>query len=327
MTDFIKKKYQKLRNIKLNSRAVIFLFFLFVSTVFWFLNSLSKNYVTELTYVLRFKNYPKKKILVGKLPTNLKLKIEAYGFTILKHKINPTQIPIIIDINKKLIEESEKSTKHYIRTFDLKNEIQAQLSTKIKILEILPDSLIFQFSEIVRKKVAVKLNIKLNYTKQYIQKSKIITKPDSIFIEGAQNIIDTINNVYTVYKELNDINKTINDFIEIEQFKNLRYTKNKVKIIIPVEEYTELNLKIPIFVENIPDSLILKTFPSEIMIKCIVGLDNYKDLNLDMFRAVVDYKSIKQSLNKKIRVRLTKTPKEIYRYRFNPQNVEYVIEK
>ena len=51
---------------------------LIIATVLWFLNTLNKEYTTELTYPIRYTDLPKGKLLVSEPPKNMTLEIRAH---------------------------------------------------------------------------------------------------------------------------------------------------------------------------------------------------------------------------------------------------------
>jgi len=100
-----------------------------------------------------------------------------------------------------------------------------------------------------------------------------------------------------------------------------------VMLTIPVEKYTEISIKVPVDVENLPDSVKLMFIPRSIDVKCNVVLSKYFTLKPLMFKAVVDYNLISNSINKKLKVKLATVPEFVSLTDFSPKYVEYIIEK
>ena len=59
----------------------------------------------------------------------------------------------------------------------------------------------------------------------------------------------------------------------------------------------------------------------------MVGLSDYEKIQAHLFKAVVDYFSIENNISNKLKVDLVKFPDYISSIKFNPKNVEYIIEK
>ena len=209
----------------------------------------------------------------------------------------------------------------------MKDKISNQLTSEIQIINVSPDTLFFEFADIISKKVAVIPDLEINFEKQFMLKGKIETKPDSIVIIGPHTILDTINYVKTKYQSLSNINQSIKRNITIENIKNVTYEQKRVLVSIPVEQFTEASLKVYIAVINLPDSLVLKTFPGYLTISYLVGLSDYEKVKPYLFKAVVDYNSIGNNMSNKLKVAIVKFPDYIASLKFYPKNVEYIIEK
>ena len=126
--------------------------------------------------------------------------------------------------------------------------------------------------------------------------------------------------------EINDLTQNFQEFVAIQRYDNVDYSEEKVKISIMIEKFTEGNLKVPLKVKNVPDSLILRTFPDEISVSYFVALSDYDKVLPQFFDAEVDYNNININ-NNKVKVNVTNWPDYIRSLRFYPQAVEYLIER
>ena len=66
----------------------IFLFLLALSTLFWILTVLSKDYTTTVHYEADFVDLPDDKLLIEDKNVDLHLQVIAPGFTILAHRLS-----------------------------------------------------------------------------------------------------------------------------------------------------------------------------------------------------------------------------------------------
>ncbi len=82
------KKFLEKKNIKMDRKLIIFLFFVVLSTIFWFLNQLEDEYVTDISLPVHYTNFPSDKILVNELPDHLDLRVRAFGYKLLEYKIS-----------------------------------------------------------------------------------------------------------------------------------------------------------------------------------------------------------------------------------------------
>ena len=90
MQDKLKQYYEKgvklvtkwWQELKEDRNLFTFLIFLVLSTGFWFLNALQKDYTTTVEYPVEFTNIPEGFILKESKAKELQLKVKAGGFNI-----------------------------------------------------------------------------------------------------------------------------------------------------------------------------------------------------------------------------------------------------
>jgi len=325
----IKDQFSRVK-LKLDRRFLVFLFFLILSTIFWFLNELSKDNTTLIAYPVKYNNIPANKVLVRELPKEFNLLVRAGGFSLLKHKLTGRLTPIVFDISHYSynISSDTSTSKFFILTSNSIARINQQFGSDLEVLDISPDTLVFEFDERYRKKVPVRSNIKVEFGKQYMPGGKIVSEPDSVTISGAGIVIDTIDFVETELQEFTEVEQDLQKNIGLIPIERVDFSTRKVMINVPVERFTEARFNVPLDVINIPDTLVLKTFPGTINVTCRVPLSEYDKLTVNLFRAVVDY-SVVESGNhtNKLKVKLTSAPDYVTNIQIYPISVEFIVEK
>lgn len=307
---------------------LLFLIFLFISTSIWFINALRKNYVTTIGFPVKFVNFPNNKLVVGEMPSYLFLLVKSSGYTIVQYKINPPTTPVIIDLNQITLGKLyEKSPRYFLQTNFLSSTIENQLPNIVKVLDITPDTIYFQFDKVYKKKVPVIPAVRVEFAKQYAFKNAPSVKPDSIYVYGPKFVIDTIHMVKTESFFLKNVSKSISKRLELQKQYYLTYSVKHVTLNCPIEKFTEAKLMIPVEIKNLPDSLTMKVIPDVISITCNVGLSNYDKIKPYYFKASVDFKATREKLSRKIRVSLEIAPNMISNVRIQPQKVDYIINR
>ncbi|MBI5220060.1 MAG: YbbR-like domain-containing protein [Bacteroidia bacterium] len=320
--------YLKRERVKIRQSLLVFLVFLLISTSIWLINALRKNYSLTIAFPVRYINFPKDKLSVGEMPSYLFILIRTNGYTLLQYKIKPPATPITIDVNSYvLVRASEKSPRYYLLTRYLLDNIEGQVPSDVKVLDISPDSLYFQFDKVFKKKVPVIPAIKIEFRRQYSFRDIPTVKPDSIWVYGPKAVIDTLQSIKTEPVMYRNLSRPIEKKYELQKIYNLTTSVKYVTVNIPVEKYTEASLNIPVEIKNLPDSLILKVIPDNISVSCLVGLSNYDKIKPYYFKATVDYKATKEKFSKKLKVSVGEFPRMISNLRFHPQKVNYIIKK
>lgn len=322
------RKFLDKRNIKADRRLIVFLFFVLLSTIFWFLNQLEEEYVTEISLPVRYTDFPNHKILVNDLPNHFDLRVRAHGYKLLEYKISNKFLPFSINVNSLTLRMHSQSnySKFFSLTRLLNRDIEDQLRSELEIVSISPDTLFFEFADRIFKKVPVVSRLNIVPASQYMIKGNIQFDPDSITISGANPIVDTIEQVYTKQLDLLDLNKNYNDEVDLAEIRNVKFSDKEVDVIVSIEKFTEGSQKVKLNVINVPDSLIIRTFPKEIMVTYFVALSDYEKVLPQLFEAVVDYNEIANQGNK-LNISIHNFPDYIQSLRYNPKSVEYIIER
>lgn len=128
---------------------VVFAFFLLISFVFWYLNSLGKEIEGEIRYPVNFINLPRQKV-VAENPVKVNFYLKGPGYSILKLKMAGKKPPVAIDISKvnyKRVPES-KDPDYYIVTSGLIKSFTVQMRSGCEITAIKPDTLFFTIEKI-----------------------------------------------------------------------------------------------------------------------------------------------------------------------------------
>ncbi len=324
----IKEKIKSNR-FDLKRKFSTFSIFLIIASTFWLLNTLSNEYNTVIKYPVEFTGTPEGKVLVGELPDKLYLRVRGKGFTLLQYKIFPVIKPIKFKLNtfsfKKL--SNKNDYEFYVLTNTIEHKIESKIKSDISLISIQPDTLYFQFTKVITKKVAVKPNLKISFDKQYMLSGNIVTIPDSIYITGPKSILDTTGFVYTKANSLRGLNESIRRNVGLEKIDNVQFSTKRVNIKIKVEKYTESKIKIPIEIINMPDSMELVIMPQNITVNYKVVLSKYEDINKTQFKAVVNYNDVNFTLTNKLKVYLKRYPKDIFSIDYSPKNIEFILKK
>ena len=312
-----------------NRNVAVFTFFLLLSFIFWYINALSKNITATVNFPVRYTNFPENLALVNELPDKLSIEVQGPGYSVLKARISGNKTPLMIDVeNSGLADRSEESDlEFFIYSYNLRESFIRQIRSDFEINSIIPDSIYFVFDKVIQKKVPVKPDIKVNPLRQFMISDDIITDPDSVEITGPKAVIDTIGFALTEYHEYNQVNQEINRNIDLKSIRKVGISHKKVGITVPVEQFTEEIIDIPVKILNKPDTVDVKLFPNMVSIHFNIALSDYNRIQEIPFEAVVDIKDLDVRTVERLTVELVNLPAFIKNVRYNPKQVEYIFEK
>ncbi len=312
-----------------NRNVLVFSFFLLLSFVFWFINALSNDMSSSVNYPVRYINFPENLALINELPYRLSLEVYGPGYSIFKSRIGDNKVPLIIDVNNSGIpvRENRSELEYYVYTLNLRESFRRQLRNDLNINSVLPDTIHFAFDKLISKKVPVKPDLKINLQRQYMVNGEIVIEPDSVEITGPGAVIDTTEFVLTEFHEFNQINQRINRNLDIRPIRKVEISHRKVQVTIPVEQFTEDIIDVRIRVLNKPDTANVRLFPDAVNIHFNIALSDYSRIQEIPIEAVVDMKNLNYRTVDRLNVEIINLPPYISNVRYNPKQVEYIIEK
>jgi hypothetical protein len=297
-----------------------------VSTAFWFVRSLGEVYETEVTYPIRYVNIPDNKVLIGKMPDKLQLKVRAKGFSILRSKLNLNLVPLKFNVSSFSLNSVGKDT-FYVTTASVKELMSAELD-QVTILDISPDTLFFRFTDIAVKKVPVQPILTAHdkfFRQQFMQNGSMVVSPDSIIISGPGILVRKINCVVTDPINFMNLSDTVLTACNLSPIDMVTFSQQKVQVCIPVDRFTEVEENLSVVPVNVPDSLNMIAIPGQVTITYIICLSNYNKLAKNPPVPKIDYNAIQEKPVNRLTVFLTDTPKIISNVRFNPKETEFLI--
>jgi len=320
---FIKEIFANINPQKkgFKKKLLSFTFFLLISTVFWVLNVLGEKYTEIISYPIVYKNLPKNKEVTSTLPKTFNLKVSTNGYTLLEHYLNTNITPIVIDYNKPKIKKYK-----FCLSKDYIEPIASLFSSNVDIHSIRPDSIHFQFQQIIRKEVPIQALVTYTIEDGFVNKGEVYSQPDSVEISGAKDLIDHITQIYTGAINLGTINTSTKRNVALKPIKGVKYKTHRTNVFVPIEQSTEKQIKRPIQIENTVDKDIIKLIPNSVTISYKVGLSRYTSISEEDFKIAVSYSDSTKN-SEVLQVQLLQFPPDVYEVKFTPNFVEYLKER
>ncbi|MGL5681919.1 MAG: CdaR family protein [Marinifilaceae bacterium] len=320
---YLRRKFTK----QVDQRIVAYLVCVLIALTLWFLNALNKEYVTEISYPVRYTNIPESYYLSDNLPEEIVLNVTAKGFNLLGHRMQTSFQPIELNIAaySDVFIENGTGKEYTLYTSTIRDRIAGQMNTDIKLNRVMPESLNFKLSKAKSKRVPVEANIEYMLKPQYTLAEEPIVIPDSILITGPRDVVDSVQMVQTQYITLGLLGERYSSRLALEKIPDVRFSTDKVDVVLNVEQFTELQLSVPIVATNVPDSLYMRLLPSFVTVTCNVGLSHFDSLTPKRFAFAVDFNQTENSGY--LDVVLTEKPRFVFNLTYFPTKVEYIIEK
>jgi len=318
-------QYFRIEKIRNDKRIVVYLVCVLIATALWFLNALSKDYSTTISYPVKYVNPPSHQFLSNVPPSKLDMKVDAHGFTLLRHKLSLSFSPIVLNLSNITKDITPTNGIYQIQSSGLLRRIRSQVSNEITIVEIQPEFIPIVLDSLKTKTVPVKTNFNLEFKPQYNLQKPIQLTPRQVKITGPSAIIDTIQSLKLDKLSLKELDQNMATNVKVLYPDKTEVSPEKVLVTIEVEKYTEKDIKIPILIKNKPDGISVKLFPSEVKVTCLVGLSEFENVTSNDFSAIVDYKDISND-TKNLSLKIEQKSSFIQVVRYSPESVEYLTE-
>jgi hypothetical protein len=297
-----------------------------VAAALWFLNALNKEYVTEITYPVRYGDLPRGKMLVSDMPREITLEIKAHGFALLRHKLSTSLLPVVFNVNSDLLQKSDILEKQ-VNTAEIKERIAAQFNSDVQLLHVKPESIFFKFSRLERKKIpVVATGARYSLHQQYILKSAPVVIPDSVIAEGPASVIDTLRAAHLASVHFPHLARSVARDISLVEIPGVQLTPDEARLEIEVERHTGGKKNIPVVTRGLPADLYLRLFPSSVEVTYNVGLSRYEQVLDSRFVLSVDYREAAGAPGT-LEVKVEQSPDFIDNLTLSPDRVEYLVEQ
>lgn len=319
-------KLKSIKEIRLNRNIITYLICVVIASILWFLNTLNKDYSAELTFPVKYVNFPEGKYPLVKLPRHLQLEVNAKGFALLGYRIKTSFLPITFNVSayNNHLQKNNDIFEYTLKTNDIKDKIGSQLSTDLKLLNVYPEEIVFKFGAAVHKKVAIRPMIKYTLKRQYIL-NRLTTIPDSVTVSGPATILDTLQYVETAPLTLKDVGKNVSRSLKLTPIPDCSFKEETADVLLEVEQFTESRKIIAITPLDVPDTINIRLFPPTVSISYEVGLSQYEKVTDNDFIFSVEYP--KNADATYLAIKVQKAPARIKNLSFTPQKVEYILEK
>ena len=307
----------------LNKEVLIFVFFLLLSSFFWLLTTLNETYEKELHVPVHITGVPQNLVLTTNETDTLRVTLRDRGFALasywISNKIQPLQIAY-----QTYAKYNGQGT---VPTSDLQRKLTQQLAHSTKIVSIKPEKLMISSTSERPKRVPIELSGIVTAANSY-RIAHIRFKPDSIEIYGDKSKLNTIKSVRTKAVKVVDFEeKVMLKACKLASIHGVKLVLDTVNVEIIPEILTEQVIDVPITVINVPSDKILRTFPSRVKVRYVIGSSSFRAIGAEHFKVIVDYNDIKHNVTDKCKVRLQSKPAPVVKVQIETQEVDYLIEK
>ena len=301
--------------------ALVFFFFVLLAFGFWLLQSLQQEYEITLTFPIKYKELPADIAFDEVMPQQLVAKVKDKGSVLLNYTIGRTLLPIEVKL-----ESEEKQGTLLFSKKQIENDIQKQLLSTTALIEFEPQQINATYSQRKHKALPVKFDGDIQFVAGFQLAGEIQIKPSTVDAYASAAALDTLQEVLTSFMEVKKGNKSVQRTVTLRPIAGVNLVPTTVTVILPIEEYTEKSLTLPIICKGVPHHYKVRLFPSEVTVTCSVPLSRFTALSESQFEIAIDYDELEQSASGTCLVHLTRKPEWVHTPTLLPTQVEFLLE-
>lgn len=306
----------------------LFLYMLLFSTTIWFVLRLSQPYTVVIDVALDCKDVPDGFSINTQKINPLRIRVQADGSTLLLNMGSLHSLSIPIDVARLRYHKQGADTWVTYTPNHFDQSIHEYLPHQVSFIDMLTDSVRIPLLQVKSKRLPIRVCDAITLEGQHIYSQPTRVQPATIMVQGTNDIIDTMQAVYT--NRLAPM--TLTDTTEVRATLALPdgVTANATEALVNyfVETYTEKQLDVPISAINVPEGYSFKAFPSTAQVKYNIGMSKFETYDVSDFDIVADLSDVSLGSNEpKIKLHLRSVPPEAQNITYSPLFVEYLLER
>ena len=318
--------YTGVRNFlfsQMNKQFLIFLFFLFLSGIFWLMMTLNETYEQEICVPVRLAGVPTSVVVTTEPEDTVKVTVRDKGYTLATYLYGDRISAVTVNFGTYANRQMGRGV---VPAADLQRLVAQKLSASSKITGIKPDRLEFYFNYGQSKVVPVRLTGSVVPGKTFYLARTRIT-PDSVVIYANRHLLDSIRFVCTQPLHIVNFSDTVVRNVALANIKGVKMVPAHVRVALYPDVLTEEGMEVPVRAINMPEGKVLRTFPSKVRVRFSVGVSMFRNVRPEQFAVVVDYNDLAANPSPKCKLQLRTLPHGVRNAQLEIQQVDYLIEQ
>lgn len=305
-----------------NRDFLIFLFFLFLSTVYWIMSVLNDTMEREITMPVQLVNVPRNAIILDSAHVDVHVMVRDKGYTIAAYKYGDRMTPIKLPFGTYKVDKE----KCVVTAAELHKLISKQLYASTKVVSVKPQQgLTFVFNYGLNRRMPVKLAGSVRPADSYYL-ARVHFQPESVYVYASARKLDSIAAIYTTQQKIRNFTDTIQRKVTLQRIPGVKVMPEQVTMTLYPDIMVEATANVPVTAINVPEGCTLRTFPPQVQVHYVIGASQYKHIDVNTFEVVADYESTEDGTTPKCALRLIKAPRMARNPHLPTSQVDYLIE-
>jgi YbbR domain-containing protein len=125
------------------------------------------------------------------------------------------------------------------------------------------------------------------------------------------------------------VNETMRGRINMQAPKegSISISPKSVQVVLPVDEFTEKTISIPVKLTNNRNYYNVKVFPQKVKVTFTTSLSRFAEMDEDFFEASADLSLWRERGYNTLPVKLTRLPSYCKIVKIEPQNIDFIVRR
>lgn len=107
----------------------------------------------------------------------------------------------------------------------------------------------------------------------------------------------------------------------------MKIVPQMVRLAVYPDVLTEESVDVPVTAINMPDNMVLRTFPSKVAVRFTIGASLFRTIKPSQFKVVVDYNDLANNPSDKCKLQLRSVPRSVSKAHLDLETVDYLLEQ
>ena len=272
---------------------------------FWLILNLSQDYTIEREVSIDYLIQPDR-VLVGNMPRDITADIAGQGWNLIVEGLRPGALPITVDVRE---EEDARLTSQQLR-----QQIERRLSSgALQVEDMDFESIPILTTPLAGKRVPIRAVGAVQPAPGYVVIDSFRLAPDSITINSANDVLDTIDFWPTVALRIDNLSGRNEGTIPLAiPPEGLTLSRPSVLYSVRAEPFIQRRITVPITVRNAATAVNFEISPQSVDIDVSIPQSAYHTLDVADFTVVADVSKLRDgNFSPEIALQITEQPADV----------------
>ncbi len=316
---YIRRKWHGVRTKEGFQRAMLFISFVLVSSLFWLILSLNDNMTHSVDVSIKVDNVPDSVTFINDLPANVHVTVKDKG-------TNLVRIAMLNQLHMNFnFRDFANNGVFAVSRQDFSQSLKSLFGNSAQITSTSLDSLYTFYTTGKGRRVPIVVNADITASPGYMIAGLSVPTQKSVLVYSHTPMADTIMRVYTKPIVRRNLSETIEVDVELRKIPDVRFEPEKIHVVIPVEPLVKKESVVPISVEKVPEGKNLLLFPNNVRVVYYIPMSLYNS-DLVPLEVSVDYNDVGRYVGNNLPLRLSAVEDYVEGVKVLADSVEYTVQ-